>query len=95
MWVYQKKLQFPIDIKKKDLKMAKNIITQLGGPNGELGASLRYLNQRYTMPDNKGKALLTDIGTEELLQFRYQSKTRNITFNEKFSFKFLPPLSLV
>ena len=66
MWVYQKKLQFPIDIKKKDLKMAKNIITQLGGPNGELGASLRYLNQRYTMPDNKGKALLTDIGTEEI-----------------------------
>ena len=66
MWVYQKKLQFPIDIKKKDLKMAKNIITQLGGPNGELGASLRYLNQRYTMPDNRGKALLTDIGTEEL-----------------------------
>ena len=66
MWVYQKKLQFPIDIKKKDLKMAKNIITQLGGPNGELGASLRYLNQRYTMPDAKGRALLTDIGTEEL-----------------------------
>ena len=66
MWKYEKKLQFPIDIKRKDLKMAKNIITQLGGPNGELGASLRYLNQRYTMPDNKGKALLTDIATEEL-----------------------------
>ena len=66
MWAYEKKLQFPIDIKKKDLKMAKNIITQLGGANGELGASLRYLNQRYTMPDDKGKALLTDIGTEEL-----------------------------
>lgn len=68
MWVYEKKLQFPIDIKKKDLKMAKTIITQLGGANGELGAALRYLNQRYTMPDNKGKALLTDIGTEELTQ---------------------------
>ncbi len=66
MWKYEKKLQFPIEIKRKDLKMAKNIITQLGGPNGELGASLRYLNQRYTMPDNKGKALLTDIATEEL-----------------------------
>ena len=66
MWVYQKKLQFPIDIKKKDLKMAKNIITQLGGANGELAASLRYLSQRYSMPDNKGKALLTDIGTEEI-----------------------------
>lgn len=66
MWKYEKKLQFPIDIKKKDLKMAKYIITQLGGANGELGAALRYLNQRYTMPDNKGKALLTDIGTEEM-----------------------------
>lgn len=66
MWKYEKKLQFPINIKKKDLKMAKYIITQLGGANGELGASLRYLNQRYTMPDNKGKALLTDIGTEEI-----------------------------
>lgn len=66
MWKYEKKLQYPIDIKKKDLKMAKNIITQLGGANGELGASLRYLSQRYSMPDNKGKALLTDIGTEEL-----------------------------
>lgn len=95
MWSYQKKLQYPINIKKKDLKMAKNIITQLGGANGELGASLRYLNQRYSMPDNKGRALLTDIGTEELLQFRYQSKTRNIIFNEKFSFKYLPPLSFV
>lgn len=68
MWSYQKKLQYPINIKKKDLKMAKNIITQLGGANGELGASLRYLNQRYSMPDNKGRALLTDISTEELTQ---------------------------
>ena len=48
--------------------MAKNIITQFGGPNGELAASMRYLTQRYTMPDDKGKALLTDIGTEELAQ---------------------------
>jgi len=66
MWAYQKKLQFPVEIKTKDLRMAKNIISQLGGSNGELAASLRYLNQRYSMPDNKGKALLTDIGTEEL-----------------------------
>lgn len=66
MWRYQKKLQYPIDIKKKDLKMAKYLVTQYGGANGELGAALRYLNQRYTMPDNRGKALLTDIGTEEL-----------------------------
>lgn len=66
MWAYQKKLQFPIDIKKKDLKMAKYIFTQLGGANGEIAAAMRYLTQRFSMPDNKGKALLTDIGTEEL-----------------------------
>jgi spore coat protein JC len=66
MWLYSKKLQYPVDIKKKDIQMAKYIVTQFGGANGELGASLRYLTQRYTMPDNKGKALLSDIGTEEL-----------------------------
>ena len=58
--------QYPINIKKKDLKMARYLIEQYGGANGELAAAWRYLNQRYTMPDNKGKALLTDIGTEEL-----------------------------
>ena len=66
MFKYNKKLQYPINIKKKDLRMAKYLVTQYGGSNGELGAALRYLNQRYTMPDEKGKALLTDIGTEEL-----------------------------
>lgn len=66
MWSYQKRLQYPVNIKKKDLRMAKLLTTQYGGSNGELAAALRYLNQRYTMPDNKGKALLTDIGTEEL-----------------------------
>ena len=66
MWKYEKKLQFPVDIKHKNVKMAKYIITQNGGSNGELGATLRYLNQRYTMPDNRGYALLNDIGTEEL-----------------------------
>lgn len=66
MFKYEKKLQYPINIKRKDLRMAKYLVTQYGGPNGELGAALRYLNQRITMPDNIGKALLTDIGTEEL-----------------------------
>ena len=66
MFKYVKSLQYPINIKKKDIKMAKYIVTQYGGPNGELAAALRYLNQRYNMPDDKGKALLTDIGTEEL-----------------------------
>lgn len=66
MWKYEKKLQFPVNIKKKNVKMAKYIITQNGGANGELGATLRYLNQRYTMPDDKGKAVLSDIATEEM-----------------------------
>ena len=66
MFSYNKRLQYPVDIKKKDLRMAKYLVTQYGGPNGELGAALRYLNQRFTMPDDRGKALLTDIGTEEL-----------------------------
>ena len=72
MFNYSKRLQYPIDIKKKDLRMAKYLITQYGGSNGELAAALRYLNQRYTMPDNRGKALLTDIGTEEPVHRRYQ-----------------------
>lgn len=66
MWKYEKMLQYPINIKNKDLRMAKYLITQYGGPNGELSAAWRYLSQRYIMPDERGKALLTDIGTEEL-----------------------------
>ena len=66
MWMYLKTLEYPINIKKKDLKMAKLLTTQYGGGQGELGAAIRYLNQRFTMPDDYGKALLTDIGTEEL-----------------------------
>ena len=66
MFAYEKRLQYPINIKNKNIRMAKALVTQYGGSNGELGAALRYLNQRYTMPDNRGKALLTDIGTEEL-----------------------------
>ena len=66
MWAYEKRLQYPVSIKRKNLRLAKYLITQYGGSNGEMAAALRYLNQRYTMPDNRGKALLTDIGTEEL-----------------------------
>ena len=66
MFSYQKKLQYPINIKNKNIKMAKILVTQYGGSNGELAAALRYLNQRLMMPDDKGKALLNDIGTEEL-----------------------------
>lgn len=66
MWKYEKKLQYPVNIRKKDLRMAKYIVTQYGGTAGELAAAWQYLNQRYTMPDDRGKSLLTEIGTEEL-----------------------------
>lgn len=66
MWHYQKSLQFPINIKNPDPKAAKIIISQYGGPDGELGASLRYLSQRFAMPCGELSGLLTDIGTEEL-----------------------------
>ena len=66
MFVYEKKLQYPVKIKNTNPKLAAIIITQYGGPDGELGASLRYLSQRYSMPYPELKALLTDIGTEEL-----------------------------
>jgi len=66
MWVYEKKLEYPIRIKNCNPKMAKYIITQYGGPDGELAASLRYLSQRFSMPTSATKAILNDIGTEEL-----------------------------
>ena len=63
MWNYQKQLQYPVKIKNPDPKLAKIIISQYGGPDGELGASLRYLSQRYSMPYDEVKGALTDIGT--------------------------------
>lgn len=66
MFSYNKFLEFPIKIKNKNPRLANIVATQYGGPNGELGASLRYLSQRYTMPDETTKGLLTDIGVEEL-----------------------------
>ncbi len=66
MWVYEKKLEFPVRIKNPDPRMAKAIITQYGGPDGELAASLRYLSQRFTMVTPQARATLNDIGTEEL-----------------------------
>ena len=84
MWIYDKKLQYPVNIKNSNPKLAKIIISQLGGPDGELAASLRYLNQRYTMPSDKVKGLLTDIGTEELAHVEMISAilyqlTKNLT----------------
>lgn len=87
MFVYEKKLQYPVRIKQSNPALAKIIISQYGGPDGELGASLRYLSQRYSVPYPEIKAILTDIGTEELGHLEmvgtvvYQL-TRNLTAEE-------------
>lgn len=62
MWIYEKKLQFPVNIKTPNPALAKLIITQLGGPDGEMGASTRYLSQRYSMPYSEVVGILTDVG---------------------------------
>ena len=87
MWVYEKKLQFPVQIEHPDPSFAKIVITQIGGPDGELSASMRYLNQRYAMPYDRVKAMLTDIGTEELAHLEIVSTivhqlTRNLSVDE-------------
>ena len=66
MWAYEKKLQYPVNIKNPNPAYASIIVSQLGGPDGELGASMRYLNQRFSMPDGQIIGMLTDVGTEEL-----------------------------
>ena len=87
MFVYEKKLQYPVRIKNPNPKLAKIIISQYGGPDGELGASLRYLSQRFSMPYPELKGILTDIGTEELGHLEmigtivYQL-TRNLTMEQ-------------
>ncbi len=85
MFKYVKHTNYPINIRKKDLKMAKYLITQFGGANGELAAALRYFSQKFNMPDDYGKALLNDIATEEFPRFCYQLKGNNSTFNLKLS----------
>lgn len=87
MWIYERKLQYPVNIKNPNPKLATAIITQLGGPDGELGASLRYLNQRYSMPNKEVIGTLTDIGTEELAHMEMISAivyqlTRNLSEKE-------------
>ena len=66
MWNYEKRLQYPVNIKTPNAKLAGVILSQYGGPDGESGAAMRYLSQRYAMPYKEGKAVLTDIATEEL-----------------------------
>ena len=84
MWVYEKRLQYPVKIKNPNPKMAQFIMSQYGGPDGEIGASMRYLSQRYSMPYDQCKAVLTDIGTEELAHMEIVAAiihqlTRNLT----------------
>lgn len=84
MWRYEKRLQYPVNISTPNPKMASFIISQYGGPDGESSAALRYLSQRYAMPYEKGKAILNDIGTEELAHFEIigaivHQLTRNLT----------------
>lgn len=87
MWIYEKKLQYPVKIKNPNPKLATAIISQLGGPDGEIGASMRYLNQRYSMPYKEVVGILTDVGSEELAHMEmvaaiiYQL-TRNLSVDE-------------
>lgn len=87
MWRYEKRLQFPVKIQTPNARLAKAIVSQLGGPDGELAASLRYLSQRYAMPTRENMALLTDIGTEELAHMEIISAiirqlTQNLTLEQ-------------
>ncbi|MDF2873075.1 MAG: Mn-containing catalase, partial [Anaerocolumna sp.] len=87
MWTYEKRLQYPVNIKNPNAATAKFIITQFGGPDGELAASQRYLSQRYVMPYNEVKGILTDIGTEELAHMEIicaivHQLTRDLTIDE-------------
>ena len=95
MWQYNKKLQFPVNIKNPNPKYAQIIISQFGGPDGELGASMRYLSQRYSMPYGEIKDLLTDIGTEELAHMEMvsamvQQLTRKLSTDEINNSGFAP-----
>ena len=87
MWIYQKQLQHPVKIARPNPRLASIIITALGGPDGETGAAMRYLNQRYTMPDGRVVGILTDVGTEEMGHQEMVSSivyqlTRNLTPDE-------------
>lgn len=87
MWNYEKRLQFPVKITQPNAKLAQVIMSQFGGPDGELAASMRYLSQRYAMPYNEVAGLLTDIGTEELAHLEMVSTivhqlTKNLSMEE-------------
>lgn len=83
MWTYNKMLQYPINIKCTDPKLAKVIISQYGGPDGELGAALRYLSQRFGMPDQKAKAILNDIRNRRISPIRCRLRGEFVNFIDK------------
>ena len=95
MWIYDKKLQYPVKIKNPNPDLAKLIVSQLGGPDGEIGASMRYLHQRYGCPNKKVVGILTDVGTEELAHMEMISAilyqlTRNLSAEQIKNSDFAP-----
>ncbi len=95
MWIYEKKLEYPVKIKNPNPKLAQMIISQLGGPDGEIGASMRYLHQRYSSPYDEVTAALTDVGTEELAHMEMiaailHQLTRNLTAEQIENSPFAP-----
>lgn len=95
MWIYEKRLEFPVNIKTPDPKAASLIISQYGGPDGEAGASMRYMSQRYSMPDRQVAGVLTDIATEELAHLEIVATmvhqlTRNLTPEQILESGFAP-----
>lgn len=88
MWSYQKRLQYPVNIKNTNPRLAQYIVAQYGGPNGELAASLRYLSQRYAMPNEMTKALLTDIGLSAMILLLYAK------IGKAYCFQYALPFSL-
>ncbi|MGI6251778.1 MAG: manganese catalase family protein [Anaerolineaceae bacterium] len=87
MWTYEKRLQYPVNIKRTNAQLAQAVITQFGGPDGELAASQRYLSQRYSMPYSQVKGVLTDIGTEEMAHMEIvcaivHQLTKNLSMEE-------------
>ena len=88
MWIYEKKLQFPVKIKNPNPKMAQVILSQYGGPDGELGASLRYLSQRFSMPNEITKSTLNDIGLSVMILLLYTK------IGKAYCFQYALPFSL-
>ena len=90
MWVYEKRLQYPVNIKNPDPQMAQVIITQMGGPDGELAASMRYISQRYAMPNCEVAGLLTDIGVSVTVLRIFRKFTKRDSLSKMAFFQEIP-----